>query len=536
MNSENYIDTDINNFDYVRQNYLNLRNIYKLFSYNTIDPYDKLINKNNTINSEYLDDYVHDFTKYDLQNCNFVETTVPKLYENKILKNSKNYSIRKLNSLSPNDDIPKYDNNNLLNDKYNEKDIKYDLDKFKYRNMDYSFLQYMSNRGPDNSECGFHDWAPPPDFSEKKYKTSEKTRVYNDIEFHNADHLNTLNIKSHYKSKTQKENMSNKKIFNYMTLSDIVFPHPIESSVYTTSDNFYAGSSNLISLVNLPLERSFSEYYKPTSKPTTTNNTIYYLSDTKLPYHKELMSNNKNSIIYNDAHLRNTIKYALYDILHNDLNDTRLIQNRQSKIPHNLQTLNLNQIDNYKHGLKDNKDYKFIKKNPIYNQVKDIVAQYLYYNPDLKYKNIDSINLLNNKSLHINNTSNIKNNTKIYNIIKEEYNNLKDNKFYNTPNYFNKTPSFKSSFDTSKLQSSDNNKFNYIEYMNNNDFKSNNIMHLTDNNINRNKTIDESVYDESFDTNDNIDLFTNTYYHPNNSYSHNYINNTSNDISFGSFS
>ena len=49
MNDSKIIDTDINNFDYVRQNYLNLKTIYGLFNYNNIDPYDKLINKNDTI-------------------------------------------------------------------------------------------------------------------------------------------------------------------------------------------------------------------------------------------------------------------------------------------------------------------------------------------------------------------------------------------------------------------------------------------------------------------------------------------------------
>lgn len=547
MNDSKIIDTDINNFDYVRQNYLDLKTIYGLFNYNNIDPYDKLINKNDTVNNEYLEDFVHDFNKYGLQNCNFVETTVPKLYENKILTNSKNYSTRRLNAMSPNDDVPMYDNNDLLNDDYKEKDIKYDLDKMKYINMDYSFLQYMSNRGPDNSEGGFHDWALPPDFSEAKYKNSEKTRVSNNIEFRESDHLNNIDIKSKYKSQKPQKNNS-----KTMPLTDIQFQQPIESYVYTTSDKFnhYKGLSSLINntMMNLPTERTieYNSYLKKNNQPTN-NKKIHGVSDVKLTNAKELMGNNNNSMIYNDAHLRNNIKHALFEILHNDLNDQYITSNRQSHKPQTMQTLNLNQSENFKFGLKDNKEHMFVKKNPIYQQIKDVVAQYLYYNSDKKNKNIDSIELFNNKyNTHIENKPfNIKDNNKIFNMIREEYDNLKDNKFYSMPNYFNKVNPYKSKLSISKLQSSENKNFNYIEYMNNNEFKSggNNIIHLIDNNVNRNKAIDESLYDESLDTNDNVELFTNMGNHSlynntknNNSYSRNYRQYTSNDLSFGSFS
>tara|TARA_Y100000389_G_scaffold201414_1_gene244090 strand:+ start:7746 stop:9389 length:1644 start_codon:yes stop_codon:yes gene_type:complete len=547
MNDSKIIDTDINNFDYVRQNYLDLKTIYGLFNYNNIDPYDKLINKNDTVNNEYLEDFVHDFNKHDLQNCNFVETTVPKLYENKILTNSKNYSTRRLNAMSPNDDVPMYDNNDLLNDDYKEKDIKYDLDKMKYINMDYSFLQYMSNRGPDNSEGGFHDWALPPDFSEAKYKNSEKTRVSNNIEFRESDHLNNIDIKSKYKSQKPQKNNS-----KTMPLTDIQFQQPIESYVYTTSDKFnhYKGLSSLINntMMNLPTERTieYNSYLKKNNQPTN-NKKIQGVSDVKLTNAKELMGNNNNSMIYNDAHLRNNIKHALFEILHNDLNDQYITSNRQSHKPQTMQTLNLNQSENFKFGLKDNKEHMFVKKNPIYQQIKDVVAQYLYYNSDKKNKNIDSIELFNNKyNTHIENKPfNIKDNNKIFNMIREEYDNLKDNKFYSMPNYFNKVNPHKSKLSISKLQSSENKNFNYIEYMNNNEFKSggNNIIHLIDNNVNRNKAIDESLYDESLDTNDNVELFTNMGNHSlynntknNNSYSRNYRHYTSNDLSFGSFS
>lgn len=548
MNDSKIIDTDINNFDYVRQNYLDLKTIYGLFNYNNIDPYDKLINKNDTVNDEYLEDFVHDFNKYDLQNCNFVETTVPKLYENKILTNSKNYSTRRLNAMSPNDDVPMYDNNDLLNDDYKEKDIKYDLDKMKYINMDYSFLQYMSNRGPDNSEGGFHDWALPPDFSEAKYKNSEKTRVSNNIDFRESDHLNNVDIKSKYKSQKPQKNNS-----KTMSLTDIQFQQPIESYVYTTSDklNHYKGLSGLINntMMNLPTERTieYNSYLKKNNQPTNNNKKIQGVSDVKLTNAKELMGNNNNSMIYNDAHLRNNIKHALFEILHNDLNDQNITSNRQSHKPQTMQTLNLNQSENFKFGLKDNKEHMFVKKNPIYQQIKDVVAQYLYYNSDKKNKNIDSIELFNNKyNTHIENKPfNIKDNNKIFNMIREEYDNLKDNKFYSMPNYFNKVHPHKSKLSISKLQSSENKNFNYIEYMNNNEFKSgdNNIIHLIDNNVNRNKAIDESLYDESLDTNDNVELFTNMGNHSlynntknNNSYSRNYRQYTSNDLSFGSFS
>ncbi len=548
MNDSKIIDTDINNFDYVRQNYLDLKTIYGLFNYNNIDPYDKLINKNDTVNNEYLEDFVHDFNKYDLQNCNFVETTVPKLYENKILTNSKNYSTRRLNAMSPNDDVPMYDNNDLLNDDYKEKDIKYDLDKMKYINMDYSFLQYMSNRGPDNLEGGYHDWALPPDFSEAKYKNSEKTRVSNNIDFRESDHLNNVDIKSKYKSQKPQKNNS-----KTMSLTDIQFQQPIESYVYTTSDKFnhYKGLSGLINntMMNLPTERTieYNSYLKKNNQPTNNNKKIQGVSDVKLTNAKELMGNNNNSMIYNDAHLRNNIKHALFEILHNDLNDQNITSNRQSHKPQTMQTLNLNQSENFKFGLKDNKEHMFVKKNPIYQQIKDVVAQYLYYNSDKKNKNIDSIELFNNKyNTHIENKPfNIKDNNKIFNMIREEYDNLKDNKFYSMPNYFNKVHPHKSKLSISKLQSSENKNFNYIEYMNNNEFKSgdNNIIHLIDNNVNRNKAIDESLYDESLDTNDNVELFTNMGNHSlynntknNNSYSRNYRQYTSNDLSFGSFS
>lgn len=548
MNDSKIIDTDINNFDYVRQNYLDLKTTYSLFNYNIVDPYDKLINKNDTVNNEYLEDFVHEFNKYDLQNCNFVETTVPKLYENKILTNSKNYSTRRLNAMSPNDDVPMYDNNDLLNDDYKEKDIKYDLDKMKYINMDYSFLQYMSNRGPDNSEGGFHDWSLPPDFSEVKYKNSDKTRLINNVEFYETDHLNNIDIKSKYKSqKPQKNN------FKTMSLTDIQFQQPIESYVYTTSDklNHYKGLSSMINntMMNLPTERTieYNSHLKKNSQPTNNNKKIQGVSDVKLTNAKELMGNNNNSIIYNDAHLRNNIKHALFEILHNDLNDQNITSNRQSHKPQTMQTLNLNQSENFKFGLKDNKEHMFVKNNPIYQQIKDVVAQYLYYNSDKKNKNIDSIELFNNKyNTHIENKPfNIKDNNKIFNMIREEYDNLKDNKFYSMPNYFNKVHPHKSKLSISKLQSSENKNFNYIEYMNNNEFKSgdNNIIHLIDNNVNRNKAIDESLYDESLDTNDNVELFTNMGNHSlynntknNNSYSHNYRQYTSNDLSFGSFS
>ena len=132
----------------------------------------------------------------------------------------------------------------------------------------------------------------------------------------------------------------------------------------------------------------------------------------------------------------------------------------------------------------------------------------------------------------------------LYNLIKEEYDNLKDNKSYYTPNNFNKIKNEKSKYELSKLQSFENKHFNYIEYMNNNEFKSgNNIMHLQDNNINRNKAIDESLYDESLDTNDHVELFTNmgnsVLYNntkTNKSYSHQTRNSTLNDVSFGTFS
>lgn len=552
MSNNEIIETDINNIDYARQNYLDLRTTYGLFNYNNIDPYSKLINKNETINDDYLDEFVHDFNKYDLQNCNFVETTVPKLYENKILTNSKDYSTRRLNALSPNDNLPKYDNNDLLNDDYKETDIKYDLDKMKYRNMDNSFLQYMSTRGPDNAENGFYDWALPPDFSDTKYKTAEKTRLNNNIEFHETDHLNNVDIKTQYKAKQQQENMSNKKMYNFMTLSDIEFQQPIESYIYSTNEKFnhYRGLSGLINntMMNLPVERTldYTSYLKYNDKPSEYNNTPFGLSDTKLPQSKELMLNGNNTIKLNDAHLRNSIKYALCDILHNDLNDKNMQHNRRSQKPQEIQTLNLNQQENFKYGLKNNKEQLFIKKNPAYQQVKDVVAQYLYYNSDKKIRNYDSLEIFNNKhDTRVNKKPfNVKDNDMLYNLIKEEYDNLKDNKSYYTPNNFNKIKNEKSKYELSKLQSFENKHFNYIEYMNNNEFKSgNNIMHLQDNNINRNKAIDESLYDESLDTNDHVELFTNmgnsVLYNntkTNKSYSHQTRNSTLNDVSFGTFS
>jgi len=79
--------------------------------------------------------------------------------------------------------------------------------------------------------------------------------------------------------------------------------------------------------------------------------------------------------------------------------------------------------------------------------------------------------------------------------------------------------------------------------MNNNEFKGKNINSLQDSSINRNKTIDESLYNESYDTNDNIELFTNlgnnnkyTLTPDQMSYSNTHNNKSFDDSSFGTFS
>ena len=135
------LKTDINQFDYVRQNYIGLKSTYDLFDYNNIDQYNNLLNKNNNINDDFLNDFVHDSNKYNLQNCNFVETNLPKIYENKILTHSNAYSTRKLNSLAPQDDLPEYDNNDLQNDNFNE----VDNDLIKFFKLKYTDYQNQMN-------------------------------------------------------------------------------------------------------------------------------------------------------------------------------------------------------------------------------------------------------------------------------------------------------------------------------------------------------------------------------------------------------
>tara|TARA_Y100000389_G_scaffold193325_1_gene221974 strand:- start:433 stop:2112 length:1680 start_codon:yes stop_codon:yes gene_type:complete len=552
-NIDQTIETDINNFDYVRQNFLDLQTQYNLFNYNNIDPYYKLINKNKSINNDFLEEYVKDFTKFDLQNCNFVETTVPKLYENKILTNSSDYSTRRLNALSPNEDLPEYyDNNDLLNDDYKEVDIKYNLNQLKYRNMDISYGQYMSTRGPDNAESGFHDWALPPDFSETKYKNSEKVRVNNDIEFHETDHLNNVDLKTGYKSTFKKENMENRTKFHFLTLSDIEFKQPNKTLVYTTVDKFnhYKGLSGLINntIMNLPVERTleYTSYLKQNDKPVANNIKQLGVSDTKTAKNKEFMSNGNNKMKYYDAHLRTNIKYALYDILHNDLNDKDIKPNRHGHKGQELQTLNLQQQENFKFGLKDNKEYFTIQKSPEYRQIRSVVENFLQQDTDEKIKKNLDIEYNNNYNKFNNKISpqNIMHDNVIYNIIKEEYSHLKDgDKQMNLPNHYNVANTVKSKYNQSKMQHSENRKFNYNEYMNNNDFKGKDLNKLQDGFVNRNKTIDESLYEESYDTNDNVELFTNlgnkpttNTTHNNMSYSDKYRKNTFNDLSFGSFS
>ena len=88
--------------DYVEENHRGLKKTYDLFLYNTVDPYTKLLDKNDSINDIYLGEYVNDFERYDLQNCNFVDRTTPKLYENKVLRPSASYTNRRLKLLEIN--------------------------------------------------------------------------------------------------------------------------------------------------------------------------------------------------------------------------------------------------------------------------------------------------------------------------------------------------------------------------------------------------------------------------------------------------
>ena len=537
--------------DYVSNNFNDLKHTYDLFLYNTVDPYTKLLDKNDSINDIYLSEYINDFKRYDLQNCNFVDTSTPKIYENKILKRSDNYSIRKLNSLEPNEEYPEYgESNDLKNDFYNEVDIKFNLDQLRFKNMDVVFGQYLSNRGPDNQEGGFHDWANPPDFSELKYKTTDKKTKYNDIEYFSADFLNSVDKKVGYKSKL-KEHLSNKLKYNFILLSDITFKQPDSSYIFTAAEkyNHYKGMSGLINNteMNLPPERiiSYNSYLKPNLVPTVyqaTNDINLYESDTKHNNnYKELMINRNSSVELKDTHLRNDIKHALFEIFHYDLDQLDTITSNSVSNGNRYKDnkiLNVLNLDILK--FKDNKNISFLRKSPEYKKIRSIVEHYLQDKDIKSKKTIDLDNKSNNTKF--NRINEPKYSSNIYKIIKEEYKNMidsKQSKFsekeYTSKNIFNKINQPKINIEEQKLSRQQRNLFSYGEYINNNEKTYKDIKHLKDGFNNRNKTIDESLYEESFDTNDNIEFFNKNNYNKNFSNLYTYKN-IINETCFGGFS
>jgi hypothetical protein len=437
-------NTDINTNDLARQTYLSLKGTYDLFNVNSVDPYDKLIGKNNSVNDIYLDDLVHGIHQFELQNCNFAENTVPKLYEDKSFSNNKSHSMRRLNALSPNNDLPEYNNDDIHNDLFQENDIKYDLPEMKYRNMDISYLQYMSNRGPDNTTNGFIDWADVPKFHEEKYKKYDKRKLLNDIVFHQTDSLNgDFDITAKHKTSTnqQKTDDTNKKVYNNFKINDIEFYNSNDGYVYTSSNkyNHYNGLNGILNktIVNLPTEKQLRyRNLKNQSIPERAYNP-HTGAEINLPKSKEYRSFiNYSSLPIPDTEIRNYVKKALLEINHNNLNESSINKNNKNNITKELFTLNLNQDENLKYGLKDSQTYTFNNKNTLYGNIKNAVAEYLKnYDSDTRHRKQDNISydrfnnnshLYNLSNPYNNQINNIKNSDKLYSIIRDEYSNLKD--------------------------------------------------------------------------------------------------------------
>lgn len=470
--SDMSIKTDINTYDYGRDNYLHLKETYKLFNYNIIDQYNKLINKNKDTHNDYLEDFVNDFTRYDLQNCNFVETTVPKLYDNKILKTSNGFSNRKLSSRSPLMDFPQFDNNDIQNDYTKEIDIKFDEPKLKNYRMDYTQLSYLSTRGADNTTNGLIEWRNPPDFSETKYKNADKKMLNNNLLTHETDYLNTSEEKRNYKLLPSNKQKNNTLQYNQLSNSDIQYDNDSKTDkafVNMNSDSNINKPNNIIKLnkdvaydseIN-PYKEGFSNKskfdelklnYKMPSKEKHLKH--YFNSDEKNHYRElnELYKSSVNHNNNNDKHISDVIKNSLYSIIHNDINDSTLNHyNNKSKEKYHPKNINLHIPNDTNFSNKSFDKFDKHGNHNIYKQILNYTKHNIYYNSDIKelkrdkdYYNeklIDSNVYNTHKHSMIDNMyKNIMNNKIFYNGLKEDIlTNMKDNKYYYQPNYFNKS-------------------------------------------------------------------------------------------------
>tara|TARA_B110000263_G_scaffold246551_1_gene257769 strand:+ start:11397 stop:13085 length:1689 start_codon:yes stop_codon:yes gene_type:complete len=506
-NDNNEFDLNINNNDINN----NLKSIYDLFSYNSIDQYDKLYNKNHNINDNYLYDFVNDNNRYQLQNCNFVDTDTPKLYENKILKHSNSFSARKLAALSPLDNLPKYDNNDLQNDDFNEIDIKYDYDKLKWRNMDNAYISYMSTRNADSSEGGFHDWSSPPDFSDTIYKKEDERRMKYDIQNRNSDFFNNTNLITNNKSGIPKIAKDNHNIYFNLLYSDFDFDddkHENNTFVYNKSNIINESFTNSAkkSIAFLPNEKNLDYNQKHQQKNPINILDFKNRNDLSIKSHrnannKEYINNTvkSNNNVDND-YIKNYIKMAIYEISQNDINEKQNdIKSNLNRSPKKIELLNFQDNDNFK--FKDNINLEQIRKNPEYNTIKNAV---LNYNTDIKKREIDSYEIFNNKfNTKIDKPShNIKSNDILYKLIRNEYADLKDSKFYNHLNPYSRSPTAKSKYNEAKLSENSQKTFNYSEFINNNE--NSGFNNKIDNSLknprsNRNNVEDNVDYDESFD-------------------------------------
>lgn len=498
--------TDVTEFDPIRQNYIKLNSTYKSLNNNSsVDPFDKLLGKNSSVNDDYLNDLVFTHNKSDLKTCNFMHDTAPRLKDELPISNSSYYSKKRLDSLSPCVTEMKYDNDDAYNDYTPEVDIRYDLNKMRYSNMDYSYLQYMATRGPNNAENGYFDWAKEPNFSDSLYKNTDKKRLTNILLSKETDGLNKENAFSSGLSSSQvlKENLDTKRGYDNIRLSDIEFQRPFNSYTYSTSDkyNHYKGLTGSINNVisSMPTEKviEYTSYLKKTDRPSKFKqfNTD---AEVDLPYNKyDKVNYGFNRTATNpdsDVHIRDMVKNTLHELLYNDMNDLSINHNRKS-YQSNKEVFTTTNRD-YSDSFKDNKEQSIYKHH---NHVKNLTINYLRnYNTDIKEKYKDSKFMPTPTSINLHQLD--KNDKKIYQIIKEEYSNLKDSQSHNLipkHNYFNHSNITPYEL-FNKKQTSEVKKFNYIDYINRND-KAADMNLLIDPKVNRSKFEDEALYEESND-------------------------------------
>jgi hypothetical protein len=351
-------------------NYDSVTNLYKLYYKfdDDLDPVHRLINKNTSVNDDFLYDKVKESELEYLKNCNFVETTVSKLYENKIISPSKNYSNRRLKALSPDIEYKRelFDNDDKLNDFFEEKDLKHDEKKIIMLNADYNYLRYMATRGPDNAEGGFHDWGNDITISDNKYKFSNSINIDANLRNTNTDHLNDVDKKIK-KINNSNINKNTKNKYQLMIGEDIKF---------SDAQDTYTGKS----LINQ------SKHYKNYDM-NIGNNDSYNASNRELKFRTDNgemlragVTDNKlnvvrseNEITHNkelkkyDIHHNKLIKYAITDIINNDINESEIKKN-EPNINNVMKEFKIS-FDTDKQ-LKHDKEINIFIKSPNYNTFK----------------------------------------------------------------------------------------------------------------------------------------------------------------------